>query len=316
MSIDGLLGEAREDFEVIAVSSLAEAAAAITQRCIDVILLDLGLPDGRGLESLDSTLGFAGDVPIVVLTCSANEELGTEASRMGAQDHLVKGETAADTMERSIAYAIERKRAQVDIRDAVQSYADLVKELPSGLLTFQYEWPGRFVLLTWNPRGEDVLGLPLRVGMDLREIPALEPIEAAHLSRVLETGAALDLKGHRFKRGREDADIDLRAFSIPCRRLCLTVDDVTDRVREEELRREAYRQIEKNIEHFASLVDEIRNPNSIIIGVAERMDCKGSRSILTQAERIESLINRLDEQWVASEHVRQFLQRSMPPSPD
>jgi signal transduction histidine kinase len=103
--------------------------------------------------------------------------------------------------------------------------------------------------------------------------------------------------------------LDLRAFRIPCHRLCISVDDITDRIREERLRMKAFRQINRNIEHFASLVDEIRNPSQVIIGLAEGIEDDASRSIILQIERIESIVNRLDSAWIASEELRSLLKK-------
>jgi CheY-like chemotaxis protein len=315
--IKGLLGDCREDFNVTRVASLAEAKESLLGQYMDVILLDLGLPDGRGLDTLTQALEFSEAAPIVVLTGSKAESIGTEAVRMGAQDYLVKGDSTADAIERSILYAVERKKAQESIKNALQSNADLVRGIPSGLLTFQYEWPGRLSLLSWNPRGEEMLGDDpgLEAGMELDRLWPLNCVAKEQLLNVVLSGDPYTLKNGRFEKNGEVVSMDLRAFRIPCQRLCVSLDDVTDRVREEELRIKAYRQIALNIEHFASLVDELRNPNSVIIGVAEGLDSKASRCILTQAERIESIINRLDEQWIASENIRHFLWRSltMPP---
>jgi CheY-like chemotaxis protein len=313
--IKEILSDAREDIKVTTVSRLSEARDIVFRHYINVILLDLGLPDSQGLDTLTQALAFSEGVPIIVLTGNTDEALGTEAARMGAQDYLVKGEVTVDNVQRSILYAIERKKAQDAIKDALQSYADLVRELPSALLTFQYEWPGRLCLLSWNTRAEDMLHPPLWVGMDLESIWPLEEMVKEIFLDVALSGDPFTVKGERFERDEGEMAIDLRAFRIPCHRVCVSIDDVTDRVMEEELRKKAYQQIDLNIEHFASLVDEIRNPNSVIIGVAEQLDGKTSRCILTQAERIESIINRLDEQWVASENVRQFLRRTLPIPP-
>ena len=58
---------------------------------IDVILLDLGLPDSQGLETLSKTYAQAPEVPIVVLTGLDDEMLGVQAVNKGAQDYLIKG---------------------------------------------------------------------------------------------------------------------------------------------------------------------------------------------------------------------------------
>jgi nitrogen-specific signal transduction histidine kinase len=148
-------------------------------------------------------------------------------------------------------------------------------------------------------------------GMELESVWPLDQMVKEDFLDVVLAGRSITLKGDRLERAGEEVAVDLRAFRIPGQRLCVAIDDVTARVQEEELRKRAYQQIDLNIEHFASLVDEIRNPNSVIIGVAEGLDGKASRCILAQTERIENIINRLDEQWVASENVRQFLRRTI-----
>jgi serine phosphatase RsbU (regulator of sigma subunit) len=74
------------------------------------VLLDLGLPDSQGLHGLRWLLDFDPDAAVVVLTGMADEELGEEAVRAGAQDYLVKGEVTGQTLHRVIRYAVERRR--------------------------------------------------------------------------------------------------------------------------------------------------------------------------------------------------------------
>src|SRR3984885_13910710 len=76
------------------------------------VLLDLGLPDSQGLDGLRQLLAIEPDAAIVVLTGEANEHLGEQAVRAGAQDYLVKGEVAGHMLHRVIRYAVERRRAE------------------------------------------------------------------------------------------------------------------------------------------------------------------------------------------------------------
>jgi serine phosphatase RsbU (regulator of sigma subunit) len=73
------------------------------------ILLDLHLPDAHGLEALTKALAAAPGVPIVVLTGLAEESAGLAAVAAGAQDYLIKGQTAPDVFGRAIRYAAQRK---------------------------------------------------------------------------------------------------------------------------------------------------------------------------------------------------------------
>lgn len=76
---------------------------------IDVVLLDLSLPDSWGLDTFARAHAQAPEVPIVLLTRLDDEALGVKAVREGAQDYLVKGEVDSKVLVRSIRYAIERQ---------------------------------------------------------------------------------------------------------------------------------------------------------------------------------------------------------------
>jgi PAS domain S-box-containing protein len=79
----------------------------------------------------------------------------------------------------------------------------------------------------------------------------------------------------------------------------------------DELKRKAFEQIERNIEQFAILVDQIRNPLAAIVGLAELKIDNGdvAEKIIEQARRIENLANWLEKGWLESEEVREFLKK-------
>lgn len=95
------------------------------------------------------------------------------------------------------------------------------------------------------------------------------------------------------------------------RPLCimLIVMDITERILTEQMKRETYAQLGKNIEQFAILGDHIRNPLQVIVGYAEMIDDPFAEKILEQARRIDDLVTELDRGWVESANVRQFLRR-------
>jgi two-component system cell cycle sensor histidine kinase/response regulator CckA len=91
------------------VSTLSGAVKALAGEEIDAILLDLGLPDSSGIETVDRLHALVGDrVPIVVLTSQDDDGMGVEAVHRGAQDYLVKSATDAQLLARSVRYARER----------------------------------------------------------------------------------------------------------------------------------------------------------------------------------------------------------------
>jgi phosphoserine phosphatase RsbU/P len=79
---------------------------------VDVVLLDLSLPDSQGLETFVRLERVAPSTPIIVLSGLADEALAVRAVREGAQDYLVKGQVDGPTLIRSIRYAVERKHAE------------------------------------------------------------------------------------------------------------------------------------------------------------------------------------------------------------
>ena len=84
----------------------------LSENRVDVILLDLGLPDSQGLETLRKIYAQVPEVPIMVLTGLHDEMLGVQAVNKGAQDYLIKEQVDTNLLVRCIRYAIERKRAE------------------------------------------------------------------------------------------------------------------------------------------------------------------------------------------------------------
>jgi signal transduction histidine kinase len=92
---------------------------------VDVVLLDLSLPDSFGLNTVKKLQTSAPNIPIIVLTGVDNHALALQAMATGAQDYLVKGQISTQLLERAIRYAIERKKAEAHIRQALEREREL-----------------------------------------------------------------------------------------------------------------------------------------------------------------------------------------------
>jgi PAS domain S-box len=88
--------------------------------------------------------------------------------------------------------------------------------------------------------------------------------------------------------------------------------DVTKNKRDEEMKRRSYEQLESNIEQFATVIDNIRNPLSSVVLLAEvSANEKTSEKIIQQCDDIEEVISKLDEGWAKSEDIRNFLKKHL-----
>jgi len=103
-------------FESVLAGSLEAAIERLRGGSFDVIVLDLLLPDARGLEALHALVDLGSETPIVVLTSLDDEEVAAKALQQGAQDYLVKGELHGRLVARSIRYAVERFRLTQTLR--------------------------------------------------------------------------------------------------------------------------------------------------------------------------------------------------------
>jgi phosphoserine phosphatase RsbU/P len=101
----------RHHFEMECMPTLAEGMERLRMGGIDVVLLDLTLPDCRGLATFERLSREFRHVPILVLTGLDDEDTGIQTVRLGAQDYLVKDRMNGDMLGRAVSYAIERKQA-------------------------------------------------------------------------------------------------------------------------------------------------------------------------------------------------------------
>jgi PAS domain S-box-containing protein/putative nucleotidyltransferase with HDIG domain len=105
-------------FQVESVPRLSTAIDCLKAGAFDLVLLDLGLPDSRGLGTYLKLRDAAPDVAVVVFTGNEDQELGVAAVREGAQDYLIKGQVVGDLLARVAYYAVERERVEEALRES------------------------------------------------------------------------------------------------------------------------------------------------------------------------------------------------------
>jgi DNA-binding response OmpR family regulator len=103
--------------EIHRAERFSAALERLAQGGFDAVLLDLSLPDARGLETIGRLRHQMAAVPIVVLTGLDDEEVAMRAVEEGAQDYLIKGQVDGHLLARSLRYAIQRHRTEGTLKE-------------------------------------------------------------------------------------------------------------------------------------------------------------------------------------------------------
>ncbi|MBI5444545.1 MAG: response regulator [Deltaproteobacteria bacterium] len=181
--------------------TLSSGLARLERTPPDLLLLDLSLPDCRGIETFRRASAWAQDVPIVVLTGLDDQRVALEAVRGGAQDYFLKGEVEAGLLARAIRYAVERKAAERSLRESQQLAQATLDALAAHIAIVEADG----TILSVNSRWTDFAyanGLPsslvgenyLAVCDRVRGEGAAAAAEAAAGIRRVASGAAEDFE--------------------------------------------------------------------------------------------------------------------------
>jgi sigma-B regulation protein RsbU (phosphoserine phosphatase) len=182
------LGSARgAKFIVTSVERLADGLALLAQGGFDVLVLDLGLPDSRGPETLAKALKIAGDIPVLVLSSLDDEEIALKVVHEGAQDYLSKSQIPGQLLSRAIIYAIERAQAKIDLGRAEKKFRAIYENSVEGI--FQTTPDGHY--LSANPALSRIYGYnspeELMSGLtDIEKSLYVEPGRRAEFIRLMQ----------------------------------------------------------------------------------------------------------------------------------
>ena len=186
---------------IVPVETLAGAVEAAAAETVDVVLLDLSLPDSAGVETLERFRKRFPDLPVIVLTASDDAQVAVAALRAGASDYLVKGHYDGQALLRSIRLAIESGRAERMRRDLAESeerYRLLFEQSPAGLLRARFDvatYDGEHV--EGNTAYATMLGYGSRdevVGLVLSETFCCEKGWRAFAERLVADGSVANIE--------------------------------------------------------------------------------------------------------------------------
>ncbi len=182
------------DIELEWVDRLGSGLTRLAEDKIDLVLLDLSLPDSHGLETLDKVQGQTPDVPVIVLTHLDDEAMAVQAVRKGAQDYLLKGRSDGILLIRAIRHAIERKQSEKAVRDSEARLRAIIDTALDALIGINAQG----IIIDWNPRAEVIFGWARgeALGQKLADLIIPPRYREAHergLQHFLRTGEAVVL---------------------------------------------------------------------------------------------------------------------------
>ena len=306
-------------YEVIGIATSGEEAIDLAlKKNPDVILMDIHIEGNiDGIEAAEE-IGKHSTIPVIYLTAYTNDETLARAIKTNPYGYLnkpVKPREIYTTIE-TMLHKHRAVEAERELRKSEDRYQQLFSTMTNGFALHKIicDADGNavdFQYLEVNPAYEKLYGMTSAelVGHTVLEVRPHDPKDAIErCGAIVSTG-----KPDEFEVYVEDVEkyFDIYAFSPDKIYFASIVTDITDIVQLRNDQKENLEQIEKNLEQLAILNDEIRNPLALIVGLTDLQGGEYRDQILEQADVIDKLINRLDQRWLESSKIHEFLRTHM-----
>jgi len=195
------------DAQVESVGSIKDARDVLAKGQYDIVLSDLGLPDSHGMDTIKALRTLAPELPLVILSGLDDEATAILAVQQGVQDYLIKGQVDSQLLVRSIKYAIERKKAERQMRVAEHRYRTIFENSAVAIMLVDEQER----LVSWNRFTEQLLGMTAE-DLHLRQIRSLYPVEEWQRIRALNIrrlGMQHHLETKMIRKDGQSVDVDI-----------------------------------------------------------------------------------------------------------
>ncbi|KUG19869.1 hypothetical protein ASZ90_010402 [hydrocarbon metagenome] len=204
----------------------------------------------------------------------------------------------------------DRKRTELALQESEEQFRALLNATPDATILIDRD--GTVLALNEAmaaPFGKDAEEIRGTCVYDLFP-PDLAAVRKKSVDAAFSSGRPLTVTDEHKGRIFEHILYPIRSAGGYPERLAIVSADVTDRKQVEQIRREAFDRIERNMEQFAILADHVRHPLQVILARTDLMDDRETAEQLReQVRRIDDLIKQLDRGWVESRKIREYLQR-------
>jgi two-component system cell cycle sensor histidine kinase/response regulator CckA len=242
------------DIKIIWVSRLSEALSRLRANETDLALLDLGLPDSDGIDSVCSVVKAAPHLPIVVLTGCDDETTGIAAVHEGAQDYLFKGEISPNLLLRAIKYAIERKKIEQALKASERRFKEIFDHTDNGVAVYRAINDGSdFILVDINQSVERIENIQRGEVIGQKATDVFPGLKACGLLEVFQRVWSTGNPEHPPKFYYQDQRIwgwrDSYVYRLPSAEIVAIYSDETQRIQAQQELKESEQRYRTAIEH-------------------------------------------------------------------
>jgi two-component system, response regulator PdtaR len=304
-------------YEVPGIAKIGEKAIALAgEHQPDLVLMDINLSGEMDGITAGGEIRSRWGIPIIYVTAFATQAIIDRAKKTTPSGYILK-----PFNERQIQTALEIGLYNHELEEQAKENERTIRILANAI-------PDEVMLLDHN---RQIIALndamACRLGYNHTQVHGDSAIRFNHdgmfaslesrISEILRSGRPVRFEEKNQNEWFEVSLLLISGSDEQSSRIFVQYHDITDHKRfEEVLKKEGITQIEKNMEQFQTLNDQIRNPLQAIMGYVN-LDCHQYRErILDQVMQIDHLVDRLDRGWVESGKVKQFLLRHYKDNPD
>ena len=269
--VNEYLKEAFPQAAIFHAATLKKGIEFLEKKKIDVILLDLTLPDGMGISSFHTINSKFPRVPVIILTGLGATEIALESLQVGAQDFIVKDDSNPAVLARSIKYGIERSKIYEHLKKSEEQYKFLFNNNPLPMCAFEVDV---HKILMVNKAAIEHYGYTeeefLTMAIEDLEVDNERKSDQSNTDKTrIKCNVIVDLQ-HQ-KKNLESIDVEIRTHEIVIegRNTCVAViHDVTERNRAKEQLRESEQMFRTISENFPNGAVAILDKGLTILYIA------------------------------------------------